>query len=223
MAIAFVQKTPNATLPNRVDATIAETSAFGSAVQVGNMIIACCTQYRSAGAEVVTFTDQGSHTWYKAVEILSGGFGVSIGFCYVATSSAIYVRATTANISYKDLGASEYSGIAPGLTAASAYNSANATNATISSNQATISGNNLYIAVAVFRDAVTCAENLGTLLHEEESWDYSNHNSIYYLGSGNQTATWTLGSSKENAGAIAAFAEAGGGASIVPQAYYYMN
>lgn len=225
MAIAYVKKTPDTTLAARSgNATSLTTAAFASNVSVGNIVVACCVQYRAGGDPGdVSFSDSGSNTWYIDADSADTYDRVTIAHCYPSSASAITVTATTEAGSYKNLGAAEFSGVTTGLTAgASGNNSNHGVSTTATSGAVSPSGNNLYIGGLVCNNSVAITEDSNwTLIHEDESWTASTINWIYRITSGEQNASWTLSGTLGWSAAIAAFSEASSGGT--GNSYYYQQ
>jgi hypothetical protein len=216
--ITYLQKTPNTAAPDAGNVEALTTTAFGSSVAEGSMIVACCTQSQSSGTVQPVFTDSKGNTWYIDLDVLTSDAvnRLTIAHCFVAAGkggTGFTVTATTAgHTHYLDLGAAEFSGIDISLVAGgSGSNSGNGTSTSPTSNQVTVSGNHLYIGLLTFSVGASTITPAWTQLHEDETWVNSPFGSQYKIDLGNQTSTWTMGTSRPWAAGVVAYKETAGG------------
>lgn len=223
MTISVLQKTPNATTPNRVNsATALTTDAFASNIAEGSMIVAYGT---AAAAAVKTFTlsDSKNNTWFKDKEYMpyltDYYCGVVLGHCYIASGkggSGLTVTMTAnATTNYMELGAAEVSGVETGIGAgASANNQNTGTGSPLDSGQVTPSGNHFYLSVGLWNttSTVTITKDANwTERHQDGSATYATLAQQDRISAGNQTSEETFSPSKQWACGIVAYKEATAG------------
>ena len=216
MAIAFVKKDPNTTLPAEATGVASLATTFDSSTTSGNLLVATGTTWISGTAPTMTFSDNKSNDWsVNAISQLGSGSAVRVAIGYAAgvTGGATHTVTVTPSATCDIcLGAEEISGAKTSSPITGTPVGAAGSSTAPSSGSTTPAGNAICVgAMAYTGTSTTMALNWtsATQLHNEPDTGYPTLGSAYILASGAQTAAWTLGASHAWGACVAAFAEAG--------------
>lgn len=220
MALALVQKFPNSTDAVYTSSLAHYHLACSGTITANNLLISCCVTY--APTQLINVTDNKSNSWSTPsdVTVVEGAdYRCSIHSALVTTGGAdveITFTPVSGNCEFT-VAAIEVSGNATSSILDST-NSATGSSTAVSSGAASPAGNCFYVGLGTCGGTVTWAK-AWTLLHEQlNSATGSVFCSEYMIGTGAQTATWTLSGSRAWAACVAAYKEAvAGGQSQSPR------
>ena len=215
MAITFVKKDPNTTLPAQASNAVSLTVTFDSDTASGNFIGCLACGWRSGAFPTLTFGDNKSNGYENATYVnhTTDYIVGYIGFVGAITGGSNHQVTATADAgaTYIGFGAVEVSG--PGTTVSGTPASATGSGTAVASGTTTPTGNALYLGIAVKTGSASVTWSIapwtdGVQVHNQPDTAVDPMASGYEIGSGAQGASWTLSSVIQWAACIAAFAEA---------------
>lgn len=214
MAIAFVKKDPNTTLPAQASNAVSLTVTFDTDTTTGNFIGCLACGWRSAAFPTFTFGDNKGNGYANAKYVNHGtDFMVGyIGFVGNATGGSNHQVTATADAGATEIGfgAIEVSGVGTAVSGTPA--SATGSGTAVASGTTTPTGNALYLGIAVKTGGTSPTWSIapwtgGVEIHNQPDPAVDPMASGYEIASGAQGASWTLSTGIAWAACVAAFDE----------------